>query len=345
MKSPRLFLTGKKRRFSGNCLRSPARAELIINKNQIPLWGLFGVWFITVLACSSLSPLTTVPETPIVNAYVPEDLIPQWVSFAQDICPGIAYFEGSIRKPRLRLWALRIDLTEPTLRIVVSERAPVDGVIREGIIPSTTVSSFVRRYDCLAGINTNPFRPASTKEGEERSIVGITVSAGTMVALPCPQYDALVFYPGGKAVILSQAALSATIESERNGSSRIMHAVGGFYAVLRDGMLTEAALAERGQVRYPRSAAGLSGDGVTLYLLVIDGRRAGSIGATESEIGVILKQLGATDGINFDGGGSTSLALQYPDGTVRPVNIPIHGGIPGRERGVATCLGIAPDFP
>jgi exopolysaccharide biosynthesis protein len=73
---------------------------------------------------------------------------------------------------------------------------------------------------------------------------------------------------------------------------------------------------------------------------VIDGRRSGSAGATEAELGVILRRLGAVEGINFDGGGSTALALRYPDGRVRAVNTPVHGGIPGQERGVAACLGI-----
>jgi exopolysaccharide biosynthesis protein len=75
-------------------------------------------------------------------------------------------------------------------------------------------------------------------------------------------------------------------------------------------------------------------------LLVIDGRRLGSVGATEEEIAVILQRLGAEDGLNFDGGGSTALVLRYGDGRIRAVNTPIHGMLPGKERAVATCLGI-----
>jgi hypothetical protein len=55
---------------------------------------------------------------------------------------------------------------------------------------------------------------------------------------------------------------------------------------------------------------------------------------------MVLRALGAGEGINLDGGGSTALALRYPDGKVRVANIPIHGGIPGTERAVAGCLGI-----
>ncbi|MDR1637367.1 MAG: phosphodiester glycosidase family protein, partial [Treponema sp.] len=92
--------------------------------------------------------------------------------------------------------------------------------------------------------------------------------------------------------------------------------------------------------RSARSAAGLSGGGKILYLLAIDGKRPGSPGATEAETALILKRLGAAEGINLDGGGSSALALRFPGGETRLVNTPVHQIIPGRERAVAVCLGI-----
>jgi exopolysaccharide biosynthesis protein len=241
-----------------------------------------------------------------------------------------------------------VDLTEKALRIVVNggedsgEISPGnrDGGETEGIIPSTRVSAFVRRYGGAAGINTTPFYPASGRQGEDRTIVGITVADGIPVALPAPPYDALVFYRDKRAAILSQAEIDRTLIGES-----IVNAVGGFFRVLEAGEVPEGILRERNTARHPRSAAGLSAGGTVLYLLVIDGRRTGSIGATEGETGIILKRLGATEGLNFDGGGSSALALRFPDGKVRVVNTPVHGGIPGWERGVASCLGIAPLVP
>jgi len=92
--------------------------------------------------------------------------------------------------------------------------------------------------------------------------------------------------------------------------------------------------------RHPRSAAGISSDNKYLYLIVIDGRQIKSIGGTEAETALLLRALGASEAINFDGGGSSALVLRYPNGKVRVVNTPIHGQIPGRERAVAGCLGI-----
>jgi exopolysaccharide biosynthesis protein len=140
----------------------------------------------------------------------------------------------------------------------------------------------------------------------------------------------LVFYKDGRAVITGQ--------SEIDDLSLVENAVGGFHIVLRQGRLPDAA---RSSARHPRSAAGLSADGGILYLLCVDGRRPGSAGATEAELGLLLRQLGAFEGLNFDGGGSSALALRGSDGKVRNANTPIHNGIPGGERAVAICLGLA----
>jgi hypothetical protein len=337
MKSPPPSSTGRKRPFSGNFLKNPGKAGPIIKGlNRCLRRGTFraGVFLLFIFtplffSCVALDPVRIPQGTLPVRAAVPEELLPRWLPFAR----GIDYFEGRILEPRLELWALRVDLAEPSLRIVVSGEEPLGGLIREGHIPSTKVSSFVKSRRCAAGINTNPFRPVSGQEGEDREIIGVTISGGIMVARPNPAYDALVFYAGGKAAILSQA--------EIDPGGAVQNAVGGFSIILRKETIPQRLSGAGGAPRHPRSAAGLSADGGTLYLLVIDGRRPGSRGATERETGLLLKQLGAADGLNFDGGGSTALALRYPNGRVRAVNTPIHNGVPRQERGVATCLGIA----
>jgi exopolysaccharide biosynthesis protein len=255
---------------------------------------------------------------------------------------GIDYCAGKIIKPKLEFRALRIALSDPGLRIVVSgnvsHTASPDTSAGSpgGTIPAVRVSSFVRDNRLLAGINTAPFAPIVTgKEGTPLTIVGLTVAEGRVISPPDPRFDALIFYYGGGAAVRNQG--------EAGDLTTIQNAVGGFYGLLAENRLTGRALQSAGArsaPRHPRSAAGLSADGNFLYLLVIDGRQVKSAGATEAETGILLRQLGASEGINLDGGGSTALALRYPDGVVRAVNTPIHGGIPGRERAVASCLGI-----
>jgi exopolysaccharide biosynthesis protein len=249
---------------------------------------------------------------------------PQWTPVPA--ASGLDYFAGKVSRPRIEFYALRLDLGAPNLRIVV---VPGGGRYREGDL-SVKVSSFVRYKGLLAGINALPFEPASGTEGEPRTNIGLVVADGVTLSPPHNRFDALVFYKDGNAAIEAQ--------SEINDFDNIENAVGGFYRILEHGELVSRVL--NLSDRHPRSAAGISSDNRFLYLLVIDGRQLKSIGCTEAETALLLKALGAFEGINFDGGGSSALALRYPDGKVRVVNTPIHNKIPGRERAVAGCLGI-----
>jgi hypothetical protein len=61
--------------------------------------------------------------------------------------------------------------------------------------------------------------------------------------------------------------------------------------------------------RHPRSAAGISKDSATLYLVTVDGRRESDSGMSLSEMGDAMLQIGAHDAMNFDGGGSTTMVV------------------------------------
>ncbi|MDR2742948.1 MAG: phosphodiester glycosidase family protein [Treponema sp.] len=304
----------------------------------LPVARLFVILVIagSAVSCRSLPPVT--PAERPGPAASPEELLPQWEPFAGNVTSALSFFEGKVREPRLELWALRVDLEAPGLRIVVSGPDPVKGEFREGYISGTTVSGFVRRYDCLAGINANPFSLISERTGEDRAIDGVAVAGGVVVSRPDTAFDALVFYEDQAGGVVRAAIVN---QEEIISLEGIQDAVGGFWIVLQDGEITGRLRAPKtAPSRHPRSAAGLSADGRYLYLLVVDGRRFGSVGATEVELAELLRRLGASDGINFDGGGSTSLALRFSGGKVRPVNTPIHNHIRGWERKVAVCLGI-----
>ncbi len=54
----------------------------------------------------------------------------------------------------------------------------------------------------------------------------------------------------------------------------------------------------------------------------------------------MLQAEGATDALNLDGGGSSTLVQRQGDGTVRALNVPIHSRIPGLERPVVNVVGV-----
>jgi len=281
---------------------------------------------IIILSCATVSPVDSVRERPASFAVI-EEVQPQW----QEFTGNIGYFHGKIKDPRLDFWAIRIDLYAPETRIVVKGGAAGGSGAPSIRTESTRVSSFVRDNDLSAGINAVPFDVISASENRPIQNIGVVISGGELISPVNPRYDALVFYTDGKAAIVSQSAI--------NDMENIENAIGGFLSILKNGQPEQRTTDL--QPRHPRSAAGISDNGRYLYLLVIDGRRPGSIGSTEKETALLLRSLGSWDGINFDGGGSSALVLRYPDGKIRPVNIPIHNGIPGQERAVAGCIGVA----
>jgi hypothetical protein len=83
--------------------------------------------------------------------------------------------------------------------------------------------------------------------------------------------------------------------------------------------------------RAPRTAIAVSADGNTLWLAVVDGWQAGSLGLTASELAAFLRDRGAGMALAVDGGSSSTLVL---DGNV------ISSPSDGVERTVANHLGV-----
>ena len=91
-------------------------------------------------------------------------------------------------------------------------------------------------------------------------------------------------------------------------------AVGGFPVLVRDSVevpgLDSAGAANFAPVRHPRTIVGVASGGRRLLLITIDGRQPGySVGTTNRESARVALELGATEAINLDGGGSTAMAI------------------------------------
>ncbi|KAA0225284.1 hypothetical protein FCG40_01745 [Fimbriimonadia bacterium ATM] len=106
-------------------------------------------------------------------------------------------------------------------------------------------------------------------------------------------------------------------------------AVAGGPTLLSSGRQVVAVGAERFQQdfvnsRHPRTGIGITPDGEILFV-VVDGRSSLSAGLSLSEFASLFRELGCTDAINLDGGGSSTLyvagsVLNRPsDGTERRV--------------------------
>jgi hypothetical protein len=110
--------------------------------------------------------------------------------------------------------------------------------------------------------------------------------------------------PAGKVAPVSIVAAVAGI-----GPSETEKGVPGTLLVT-DGANTGSKARVDPTKRHPRTAAGVSKDGRTLVLLVVDGRSPGhSVGMTLAELADTMINLGVDDAVNLDGGGSTAFVF------------------------------------
>ncbi len=82
--------------------------------------------------------------------------------------------------------------------------------------------------------------------------------------------------------------------------------------------------------RHPRSGVGFSNDSTKIYFIAVDGRGQASVGMSLVEFGDLMVASGVYQGMNLDGGGSTTLVV---DGRI--VNAPSDAS---GERPIGNCL-------
>ena len=98
---------------------------------------------------------------------------------------------------------------------------------------------------------------------------------------------------------------------------RICTLVGGWPRLIADGQsIAESADQLEGTFprfsanRHPRAGVGFSRDSATLYLVTVDGRQQASAGMSLVEFAALLRGLGVYQGLNLDGGGSTTMVIR-----------------------------------
>jgi hypothetical protein len=247
-----------------------------------------------------------------------EEPAPRW----ETIRPGIELAEVRHSDPPLALYCVRIDTHLPSIWFYVTPDNGVRPMETDGLKTST----FLRRYDLTVAINASPFHPVDAMEGSNRDIRGISVSDGHVYSEQREGFGAFVVYRNRRVRIVEQPF----------DFSRADQAVSGFRIILERGKNIGAR-----NNRHPRSAVGTSEDNRYVFLLVIDGRQPSySIGTTTEETAAWLSFFGAYDGLNLDGGGSTTLVVRDHSDTPVVINNPIHRLIPNEERVVGNHLGI-----
>ncbi len=92
----------------------------------------------------------------------------------------------------------------------------------------------------------------------------------------------------------------------------------------------------------PRTAIGFNRDNTEIIMVTLDGRHKDYVGAKQTELAKIMLELGAYNAVNMDGGGSTTMGVDFlKNANVTVVNIPSDG----RERRIASGVGVFNNYP
>ncbi|RZS36340.1 calcineurin-like phosphoesterase family protein [Herbihabitans rhizosphaerae] len=122
--------------------------------------------------------------------------------------------------------------------------------------------------------------------------------------------------------------------ANRTGDGSIPRAaIGGNQLLVKDGQIVAPA-----DPLHPRTAVGFSSDGKKMFLLTVDGRQAPYLlGLNLRDLAAMLKEMGAHNALNLDGGGSSTMLAREPGTSeVRVENTPSDGG----ERPVPNGLAL-----
>ncbi|MFN4244110.1 MAG: phosphodiester glycosidase family protein [Tepidisphaerales bacterium] len=250
-----------------------------------------------------------------------------------------------IERPELPLRGMvaRVDLTDPRVRVVCPLAGDPDRPTRPPYVTTLqTVSAVLRREKLELAVNGDFFAVAPVEPGGSGPRPSGAGRSMYVVGAPAMPLGASVSGgkvhrrgPGGRNAVSLVVDAAGRVSIEREPELR-----GAAEVVSGNRLLVEAGTAavahDDRDTRAPRTLAGLTADGRTLVLVVVDGRSVSSRGVTLGEAAELLVGLGVDRGINLDGGGSSVMVRRGDDGLPLALTRPSDGN----ERPVANVLGI-----
>jgi exopolysaccharide biosynthesis protein len=243
----------------------------------------------------------------------------------------VRIYTGHNEELPLRAWYVRIDEPAPHIstRVVLSDD-PEDN--RE------TVSSFAHDLGACVVVNGGYFRMDLTPA----SHVGLVVTGGSVVwpatrsvVRDSISYEttraAIGFMDGGDIQVAWATTRNDTVYSWPDPPAHspgkpaqpldyddarvwdVLYALAAGPALVVDGRVQvsthqEVFFGTSIPEVHPRTAAGRTGDG-ELIVMVVDGRQAVSRGVSLQELAAMMRDVGAVDALNLDGGGSSTLVV------------------------------------
>ena len=247
------------------------------------------------------------------------------------IFKGIEYARVETTEPLMKICLLRIDTAVEGIEFHTTGRHPDYKEVERETDRRTTVE-YLQENKLSVAVNANfytPFNAFTRMNRGASDVLGLAVSDGIVVSKTAKGYPSFLVYKDGKKEI--------RIVPPEESTDKIQTAVSGSNIVLKDGV----PIKEGKPSIHPRTAIGISKDGRYVYMMTIDGRQSKySVGATLEQVAQWLKKAGASDGLNLDGGGSTTMVKSIKDGKPKVLNHPVGLGPAGTLRHNANNIGV-----
>jgi len=215
-----------------------------------------------------------------------------------------------------RIWVARVDLCEDGVRpraTTWDERQQTTSDWAEGVGASIAINGAFFSYSDYSAVGW------SIGDGEDWP-----------TAYNASGYSAVAFATWARATIFADGTVFPV-----EGEDWWREQVPGWPLIVWDGAAVDIACTSHLCDDNPRTAIGLTSDGETAILAVVDGRSDAAQGMDMAELQELMLEMGAYSAMNLDGGGSTTLWL---DG-MGVLNEPSDGS----ERVVASHLGFIDD--
>ena len=290
----------------------------ILKKSSFLLFSLITLFFANSCATNHAVISADFYEERDPSLYVPSVEQIKWEKIEN--AEWAEYFFYENKAYPVRYHCVKINLANNNISLVTFPQLENDfaqkNVKAANYFTGLRAKSFSKKYNSTVTINTAPFGGKSgkwdsiAKITSTRRICGIHIVEKKELASPVERYSALCLYRTDQGYI-GKIIKNQTKEA-LEGSD---YAFGGFFTILTDGQKEEFSWRSNDS----RTAVGLSADGKTLYLLIVEGERwSKSHGLSYPECADVLLAFGVKNAMEMDGGGSSSLfinqknMLSYP---------------------------------
>ncbi len=193
----------------------------------------------------------------------------------------------SFSKKTPTFFVIKFNLSNPNLKIKIYPEQ------KNEWYNSQNVKTFAKKNNLFLAVNTNPFRTKNRYNLTAKTQpVGVVINQKNLINPPQNEYAALLFFK-------NQNGFTAKIvKNQNNIEENADFTVGGFFQILENENLISFK-----EIYDTRMATGLSKK--TNDFFILSGKNL-----SFNDCAKILKALGATDAMEFDGGSSTHLVLK-----------------------------------